>query len=663
MFAGGFNNIVNHRNSLNNGLVFWGKIDENNGVFVDQSGNQADGSWQTNGGASDYGTLGKFGKSVWFEGSDDYITIPHSTSLAITGDISVSAWIKGEDFDGDRFVVSKQAAGASTNGAPYILYMNKGRIRFGRGDGTAVTNSTGVGTNDTCTTRKWNHVAISMTGTQCRFFVNGAFVDVNTIDVTTADQGQELRIGIGHSGTRDYAGSIDDVRLWNRGLTDDEVSRLYNESGFAQGLMLGLEFDEGTGVVIDNSDYNNNGSTIGTGVTQSSIGIHKNGQSVYFDGDAPDDYINISHNYGSLALVGDMTFIAWVHADSLTASRCIISKSSSGVANPYNFYIGASGDIALRIGNGTVEDTANTAVGQVIAGEWAHVAAIKTGNTVDFYLNGTFVSTDTLSTTTGDGGGDVRVGGLDDGIWDFDGRIDHLQVYNRAITPFDIQNDYQETDGIGEYNNLQFWAKLDDSNGASLEDSSQNQNNGSAITGVTLSQTGKFNDCFFFGGDATSPEVNYSTVGVPTVGTGDFTCTTWFKTGYTADKMSVFAINNEDNLAFYVDGVSPDLEISILGINYNSINDASITDNTWHHAAWARRTGNLECYLDGVSLGMSGVPNPVNNSSIAAPTTHVVGRDGVGDLDYFSGLLDDVRFYDFALDPIAIRDLAENLTS
>jgi hypothetical protein len=75
------------------------------------------------------------------------------------------------------------------------------------------------------------------------------------------------------------------------------------------------------------------------------------------------------------------------------------------------------------------------------ANTWTHLAATHNGSTLRLYVNGTQVGTRSVSGALLTSSGALRIGG--NSIWGefFQGRIDEIRVYNRALTANEIQAD------------------------------------------------------------------------------------------------------------------------------------------------------------------------------------------------------------------------------
>jgi len=105
----------------------------------------------------------------------------------------------------------------------------------------------------------WYHVAAVVRGTNAYFYINGTLDNSGTRSIaapTTSDP-----VTFGYSGWNDrYPGVLDDVRIYNRGLTADEIAGLVS-------LSNGRLWDtDGDGVADYFEDRNGNG-TVDSGET------------------------------------------------------------------------------------------------------------------------------------------------------------------------------------------------------------------------------------------------------------------------------------------------------------------------------------------------------------------------------------------------------------
>lgn len=163
-----------------------------------------------------------FGTALSFNGVNSIVRVRDSMSLALNNAMTLEAWVNPTALAGFRTVLLKEGP----TGMAYELYAN---------DPTATrpaayyTTPNGVlrGVTGTPTAANtWTHLAATYDGASMRFYVNGVAVrDVSRVGniVTT---GGPLHIG-GNTiwGGEFFAGLIDDVRVYNRALTQAEIAR------------------------------------------------------------------------------------------------------------------------------------------------------------------------------------------------------------------------------------------------------------------------------------------------------------------------------------------------------------------------------------------------------------------------------------------------------
>jgi len=207
-------------------------------------------------------------------------------------------------------------------------------------------------------------------------------------------------------------------------------------------LLAWWKLDEGTGVtVLDSSDYGN-GGTLANG-PQWVPG--NDGGALYFDG--TDDYVDLG-TPGELHLSDNYTYTAWfkvgtnINGDSgVQYLLCIGSRSDLlfGVEDG----VGINGDLSLHYYD-TAASFHAVGVGQTVwsSDEWHMVAGTKdsaTGHKI--YLDGELKNSDT--NTNNDNHATDRMISLGARAWTghqyFNGTIDDVRIYNRALTLEEIR--------------------------------------------------------------------------------------------------------------------------------------------------------------------------------------------------------------------------------
>lgn len=140
------------------------------------------------------------GASAYFNGSTDYLVVPHATDFDLSGSFTAEAWIY------PTALTSTHVIFASDNtSAPLLAVDSSGKLATQLGGVWAYATTGGV------TTNVWQHVAMVRSGSSITFYVNGS--TVGSITNSTNFDTPALRIGASYSISYPFAGYIDEVRL------------------------------------------------------------------------------------------------------------------------------------------------------------------------------------------------------------------------------------------------------------------------------------------------------------------------------------------------------------------------------------------------------------------------------------------------------------------
>jgi len=218
--------VVTQNRSIDEGLVLYLPMTEGTGTKVfDRSQYGNHGTFLTGTEVPTWVT-GKdsLGKALSFDGGDG-VTISDSPSLRVTNDITLSVWFKKTDFAGTQMIIDSYDGGSGY----CTLYISGNTPRFSIRDSDG--NSLSVDFDDTITVVDvWHHIVGVRGDGEFKIFWNGRRQDDSVVD-TYAQINSDGDWGICKQlvGSDYYFnGVVQDLRIYNRGLSDNEVRTLYN---------------------------------------------------------------------------------------------------------------------------------------------------------------------------------------------------------------------------------------------------------------------------------------------------------------------------------------------------------------------------------------------------------------------------------------------------
>jgi len=213
----------------------------------------------------------------------------------------------------------------------------------------------------------------------------------------------------------------------------------------SSGLVGSWSFDEGAGTTVhDSSGNGNNGTMINAPVWSS--GAY--GLALAFNG--ADNYVEIPHS--DTLTSSNFTIEAWIYlnADVNHTQARIVSKQET-ISKSYSFdifgngYGGSTGNqLLLSIGTGAVWYNFLSTT-HLSNQTWYHVAGTQEGTNSKIYLNGQLDKNGTTSTQTANNTGVLTIGCQKqtgtNATYFFNGTIDEVKIYNRALGQQEIQGD------------------------------------------------------------------------------------------------------------------------------------------------------------------------------------------------------------------------------
>ena len=162
-------------------------------------------------------TGGKFGRALSFDGVNDRVDVPDANSLDLSNGMTLEAWVKPTSITGWRTAILKERG---TNDLVYALYASNGAKP--RTENFTSAENAAVGTA-ALPLNAWSHLASTYDGTNLRFYLNGALVATKAATGAMPNTASPLRIGGNAIWGEYFSGLIDEVRVYNRALTEAEL--------------------------------------------------------------------------------------------------------------------------------------------------------------------------------------------------------------------------------------------------------------------------------------------------------------------------------------------------------------------------------------------------------------------------------------------------------
>lgn len=204
------------------------------------------------------------------------------------------------------------------------------------------------------------------------------------------------------------------------------------------GLVLFHKFDEGSGSQATDSSFQGNHGTLLNNPTRTT---GQSGGALSFDGS--NDAVSVAAS-SSLNNLSAVTISAWMRPNNVGENSFgrILQKE-----NGPKLFLTSTNQLSFEVPYSTASLNRQTANNVVSYGTWTHVVVTwdgsATGSNVHIYLNGTEVSSYAFTrngsgTRTDDSTGVLNIGNNASQDRTFNGLLDEVSIYNRALTPAEV---------------------------------------------------------------------------------------------------------------------------------------------------------------------------------------------------------------------------------
>lgn len=648
---------------------------------------------------------GKQGQALEFDGTNDYVDADHG--ITFDNQMTITAWVyldtysdndSSPDFGNRNIINSNDPNNTNIDTEAHGIAVDdtSNGLAEGRLNWDVSTDSSNRITveGDVVPLGEWHHIVFTVNAGSAKIYQNGTERNSGTYTDNGIEDPGQWKIGKFSKESLDgfFDGLIDDVRIYNRALSAQEIKNLYNSGvvtkgssrvGVSDGLKAHYTFDgpdtltniaDSSGSGLDGYlSLGSNGNTATSSISTRGI----IGQAFSFDGN--DDFIELptGNNFYPTA-DQPFTITAWARYNSGAGAIFWMPDSKFSSSGLY-MEVDAFDNWSMLIdGSG---GTTNLEIGST-PGEWSFLTAIYDGDKATLYLNAGSPDTATGVTANAgvsDSGGEVEIGSKAEATI-FDGEIDDVRFYDRALSLNEITRIYENTKGDKqnitmtpagsslEQGLVGHWTMDGPDTLQNIADVSGNGNHGGLEFGSSgntstssMQVTGKLGQALEFDGSDDS-------VDMPNVikGLTELTLSTWVNLSSADSDHDIYNRGTHNTLEpfiFWFDDESTDVWSVLItdssGDTTGALSSATeATTEEWVHLSVTFvGDSKIRLFINGTEDANS----PFSASTVSDISTDSdnerIARAASSNAKHLHGLIDDVRIYDRALTDAEIQRL------
>jgi len=378
--------------------------------------------------------FGYGGNAYSFDGNDSLVA-PNSPVLN-SDFTTIAFWVKVDSLpaQGEVYLMS--------NGG----WQERWKISLpGHGKPVFTTNADGIsdmdsGDGNELVEGEWAHLAFVHDGTNDIIYLNGAEVASKAVPGPLNDTDHPLGIGSNPiDGGNYFMGSIDEVLIFNRALTAQEIADAYAaqsaEPMFDEELVANYTF---SGDADDETVFSNHASVSGAQLADDRFGLAN--QAYHFDG--MDDAITAAN---SPQQNSDFTTVSfWVNLNELPGTGEYYLLSNGGWQERWKISLPSHGKPVWTTNNTSgISDMDSGDGNELVPGTWTHVVMSHDGAMDKIYLDGNLVAskevTGAMNSTVHPLG--IGYNPIDNANFT-NGSLDEVRIYNRALTDQEVADLY-----------------------------------------------------------------------------------------------------------------------------------------------------------------------------------------------------------------------------
>ena len=267
-------------------------------TYVNTTASNSSGMSQSNLVQSNLQTVAPYSKyTLNFDGTDDYIDSGNDTSLSISGNFTVSAWVYMDSATSYKRVVGK--SNSANDRCNYGIGFENYKPAVLVNDGSPWPTYVDYASATALSLNRWYHIVGVYDGSNFLLYVNGVLdnttsatgFNINTAASDTSSS--NLLIGDSYRATENFDGKISNVSIWNTALTASQVREIYNQglpgnlnshsaySNLVSWWQLGENSSFTNNWICADEKDSNNGTSVNMGVDAltNGVGTTANGTS------------------------------------------------------------------------------------------------------------------------------------------------------------------------------------------------------------------------------------------------------------------------------------------------------------------------------------------------------------------------------------------------
>ena len=599
---------------INRGLVGYWKLDDLKGTAEDgivahykMNDNAADtnvvDSKSGNTGVCSVNTdtinaTGKINGALDFSASE-VVTIAESDETAITGDVTMCAWINPNATHTGN-IITKVLNGSASRDWRMWIASDTLNSEFNTSDGLeAFGGDTGI-----IMPGELQHVAVTKVGTLITFYLNGVERGTDNMASSKAlNTGSDLVIGAVDDTAEAFDGLIDDVRIYKRGLTASEILEVMVDDQMVAHYKMN---DNAADTVVVDSKGGNDGTADANTSTMTAVG--KINEAFTFNGTSDEVVLPASNSI--ITNNNSFTVCLWGKSSDLVSAegRFITLQTGSSTSTAINIHHTSDDFRASYRDAASQSNTQNLVVG-ISSDTWYHLAVTYDGTDYKFYANGSLINTIT-DTFIGFGTGTARLGSFNSSDNFLDGSLDDVRIYEQVLELSEIQALYNSTNGTEETSILATGTETTEIFRETIVAVDRANFNDGTITGATNTTgiNGLNADAMFF--DGVDDKVVKSSFPAGLMSTSQGSISLWFnEDALSTDTKFLGGFDDGDRMVFRViesdsgDASASKLNLVLLesaGVWKDAVSASAITAGKWHHACFTWTATSQRVYLDGV---------------------------------------------------------------